>query len=110
MGMYMDKERLLFIKALRAIKEQKEYDLSKANKLGEVYESAFEANLLYNNNILVDGMINFLKGLTNDKLGLIPHFIFELDFGRTGDCVVSIDNEDYDISTSGKLYDVLKTI
>lgn len=67
-----------FISLIDALKKQKEYDETCSRKLKDV----FGEYVSYNNDYLVDSIIDFLVQELNDKSEWITYYIFELDFGE----------------------------
>lgn len=101
----------MFIKTIDSIENQLNHDHKCCEAFNIILPSDYVSG--YDNGRLYDQMIKLLQYLTNDNSddGWIEYFIWELDFGRKykkGCC--KINGKDVNLSSSGKLYDVLKEI
>jgi hypothetical protein len=99
----------LFIRAIEAIKKQRDLDVEMAKHLGAAFPYAFEANLLPNNESLQNMLIEILQEEMNDiETCWIEHFCWELNFGaknyRLG---VFVNEEEVPMSNAAELYDFL---
>ena len=104
----------LFIRAIEAIKKQRDHDVEMAKHLGAAFPNAFEANLLPNNESLQNMLIEILQIEMNDiekakyQPTWIEYFCWELDFGaenyRLG---VFVNDEEVPMSNAAELYDFL---
>ncbi len=105
--------RELFIETIEKIKQQYQHDVRCSKLLSQIYPNAFEANLMYQNNLLVNQIVKILQVELNDELphSLVEFFIWELDFGKKqkqGNCSAwRKDGSAIDLSDAGKLYDFL---
>jgi predicted HAD superfamily hydrolase len=76
----------LFIKAIEALKKQRDIDIEVAKHLGVVFPYAFEANLLPNNESLKNMLVEILQEEMNDVENCwIKHFCWVLNFGSKND-------------------------
>lgn len=106
----------LFIKSIEAIEKQYRYDEMVAKKLGEVYTSAFDANLLYDNHHLSNALMEILQVQMEDTTlcefgqSWIEYFCWELDFGRKNDKMkaTNADVSNIPLSNAGELWDFLE--
>jgi hypothetical protein len=106
--MKISKEEFSFY--LDSIKLQQQKDLENAQLLGKVYP-AFEANLMYDNSILVKALIRLLEKLTRDDNKTIEYFIYELNWGSDGDkfCIKdSFRGKQWNLKSVDDLYEYLK--
>lgn len=107
--------RELFISSIEALEKQMKYDIELSERLGKVYENAFEANLMYNNEILSEALLNILKEEMNDKekdkygYGWINWFCYETNFGKENFRIKAYDKnkEEIKMENAGDLYDFL---
>jgi hypothetical protein len=111
----MDKNT--FVKTIKALHLQYKSDLAFAENMGKCFPSAFEANLIPNNDLLSQQLIEILEHAMfehefhdpeNPQPSWIEYYCHELEFGEKfyPGCVK--DQEDViDISTPEKLYDFL---
>lgn len=107
----------LFIKSIEAIEKQCRHDESGAKKLGEVYSSAFDANLLYDNHHLHNALMEILQVQMQDtelcRFGQswIEYFCWELDFGRKNDKMkaTNADGSNIPLGNAGELWDFLES-
>lgn len=99
----------LFIETINAIKQQYLHDVECSELINKVYSYAFEANLMYNNHILLNQLIKVLKDDIKDYGDTIEYFIWELEFGAKckGDSITLQDGIKVDLSDASKLYDYL---
>ena len=67
---------------IEAIKKQQDYDIQQAKRANKFFPNAFNANLLYDNEILHNAIIQMLELIFNDKDEWIKHYIQELNFGE----------------------------
>jgi hypothetical protein len=104
----MNKE--LFVNTIEQIKKQEEMDIRNSERLNEIFPNAFNANLIYNNQLLKDQLLKLLKIEMNDGDDWIEYFIYELDYGKKYREGVAVKNDGVNInlSDSGFLYDFLK--
>lgn len=97
-----------FIKSIEAIKLQWDNDKEKAQLLSKVFPENYEANMLYDNNIMKEAFIDLLTEQMNDNDGFIEYFIYELDFGKKGEkLAIIIDNKKICLKNSEDLYNFL---
>lgn len=101
----------VFVRALKALEAQMEYDISKSEELGKVFPNAFSANLIYDNSKLFDTVIEMLEVATEDKESWIHHFCYELDFGKEEYRLKSFDKDGkvIPLSTPEELFDFLES-
>jgi hypothetical protein len=103
----------LFIKAIEAIKKQRDHDIKVAKHLGAAFNNAFEANLLPNNDYLLNMLIEILQIEMNDigsirEPSWIGYFCWELDFGVKNDHLKVYKNGiEVPMSNAAELYDFL---
>jgi hypothetical protein len=104
----------LFIESIGAIKKQNDHDNKCSKLLSKIYKNCFQANLLYDNNLITNQLIKLLQVDFNDDHNdsWIKYFLWELDFGRkNGNCSAwRKDRSVIDLSNAGKLYDYLISI
>lgn len=106
----MNKE--LFIETIEKIKQQHLHDVKCSELLNQVYSNGFQANLMYENHLLMNQVIKILQVQMNDENGhhsWIEYFMWELDFGVKNDKLKAYrqDDSEIDLSDSDKLYDFL---
>jgi len=104
--------RELFIETIEKIEQQHLHDVKCSKLLGQVYSNGFEANLMYENHLLMNQVIIILQVQMNDENGhhsWIGYFLWELDFGKKNKELQAFrqDNSIIDLSDAGKLYDYL---
>jgi hypothetical protein len=104
--------RELFIETIEKIEQQHLHDVKCSKLLGQVYSNGFEANLMYENHLLMNQVIKILQVQMNDENGhhsWIEYFLWELDFGKKNKELQAFrqDNSIIDLSDAGKLYDYL---
>jgi len=103
----------LFIRAIEAIKKQRDYDIEVAKHLGAAFHNTFEANLLPNNDYLLNILIEILQIEMNDigtirQPSWIGYFCWELDFGAKNDHLkVYANDREVPMSNAAELYDFL---
>jgi hypothetical protein len=99
----------LFIESIDIIKKQYLYDIECSELINKVYGNAFNANLLYDNHLLLNQLIKVLKDDIKDYSDTIEYFIYELEFGNKckGDSITLKDGTKIDLHDAGKLYDYL---
>jgi hypothetical protein len=99
----------LFIKAIEALKKQREIDIEVAKHLAKVFPYAFEANLLPNNESLKNMLVEILKEEMNDKKTCwIEYFCWELNFGSKNDHLKVYKNGiEIAMANATELYDLL---
>ena len=102
----------LFIETIEKIKQQHLHDVKCSELLNQVYSNGFQANLMYENHLLMNQVIKILQVQMNDENGhhsWIEYFMWELDFGIKNDKLKAYrqDNSEIDLSDAGKLYDYL---
>ena len=107
-------KRELFIEAINAIEKQLKKDIEISKTLGKVFTSAFEANLMPDNQLLSNALIKVLQKEMNDtkrKYGQswIEWFCFETDFGNESYRLQAFDENKQLIKmdNAGDLYDFL---
>ena len=105
-------KRKTFIKAMEALEAQMDYDNKMSDKSGEAFPNAFTPNLLYNNTIIIDGLINVLKKEMKDNFNWIEWFIYDTDFGKDRGMsnIFELHNKKRLVSNAGELYDFLRKI
>lgn len=97
-----------FIKSIEAIKLQWDKDKEEAQLLSKVFPENYEANMLYDNNIMKEAFIDLLAEQMNDINGVIEYFIYELDFGKKGEkLAIIIDDKKIYLKNSEDLYNFL---
>lgn len=104
--------RELFIETIEKIKQQHLHDVKCSELLNQVYSNGFQANLMYENHLLMNQIIKILQVQMNDENGhhsWIEYFMWELDFGSKNDKLKAYrqDKSKIDLSDAGKLYDYL---
>lgn len=101
----------LFIETIEAIDKQDDWDIMNAERLGDVYENSFSANLIYNNSYLQNALIKILQVEFKDEHAnsWIEYYMWELKFGRnyTDGCVTRKDKSFVNLSDAGNLYEWL---
>lgn len=102
----------LFIETIEKIKQQHLHDVKCSELLNQVYSNGFQANLMYENHLLMNQVIKILQVQMNDENGhhsWIEYFLWELDFGKKNKELQAFrqDNSVIDLSDAGKLYDYL---
>lgn len=101
----------LFEITLRAMQEQDEKDIEYGKKLAIIYNSAFEANLLYDNSKLFKALIRILSIELFDENKFIEYFIEECNYGKNPKKVIWKDTNDNKkevlLDSAEKLYDFL---
>lgn len=106
----MNKE--LFIETIEKIKEQHLHDVKCSNLIGQVFSNGFQANLMYENHLLMNQVLKILQVQMNDENAhhsWIEYFLWELDFGKKNNKLKAYrqDKTEIDLSDAGKLYDYL---
>ena len=98
-----------FTKAINTLQAQINYDEEWAKKVGEVFPAAFDANLLYNNREITEGLISLLESLTGDgNTKWIDYFMYECDFGNKElECHYE-DGTPFILKTPDDVYDLLE--
>ena len=103
--------RELFIETIEKIEQQHLHDVKCSKLLGQVYSNGFEANLMYENHLVMKQLVKLLQVEFNDEHehSLIEYFIWELDFGVKNDKLKATDKNGKNIplSTPSELYDCL---
>ena len=103
--------RELFIETIEKIEQQHLHDVKCSKLLGQVYSNGFEANLMYDNHLLMKQLVKLLQVDFNDEHehSLIEYFIWELDYCKKNKELQAFrqDNSIIDLSDAGKLYDYL---
>ena len=109
-------KRELFIEAINAIEKQLEKDIEISKILGKVFTSAFEANLMPDNQLLSNALIKVLQEEMNDtkrKYGQswIEWFCFETDFGKRSELkAYDENNKEIKMNNAGDLFDFLSSL
>ena len=110
----MDKQ--LFIKSIKAIQKQIEYDISVSEHLGKAFPESFTANLLPKNHYLQNALLEVLQVEMNDtelcSMGQtwIEYFCWELNFGQENWRLKVTDNgKNIPMSNAGELWDFLNS-
>jgi len=101
----------LFVEIIQAIQKQRKKDIANSEKLGELFPSAFTANLLYDNEALESILIKTLEHIFNDEENKwIDYFIYELDFGKEykTNSVIDKNGNEIKLSNPKELYELLK--
>ena len=99
-----------FTKAINALQTQFNYDKEWAKKVGEVFPAAFDANLLYNNREVTEGLESLLESLTGDEdTKWIEYFIYECDFGNKELECRHEDGTTFILKTPEDVYDLLES-
>lgn len=103
-------EKELFVKSIVAIQKQLQHDILVAEKLGEAFPNAFNANLLPDNHWLQNALIENLATAMKDKDSWIEHFCWELNFGAENYRlkVYDKDKKEISLSTPEELWEFLK--
>jgi len=92
-----------FKKAIEAIREQMKLDDNMDKHLSEVFTEA--SGLLYVESPAMEGLLDLLKDLCNDKNNWIRYYVFEIDFGKTAE-VIENGNE-IPLKTVEDLYNLI---
>ena len=99
-----------FTRAINALQTQSNYDKEWAKKVGEVFPAAFDANLLYNNREVTEGLISLLESLTGDEeTKWIDYFMYECDFGNKELECRHEDGTTFILKTPEDVYDLLES-
>jgi hypothetical protein len=99
-----------FVSCMEAIKQQRDKDSANAKLLGQVYD-AFEANLMYDNHVVVNSLLGLLEALTGDENKTIDYFIYELEWGTQGHKLAITDTvrgKTWNLQSIEDLYKYLK--
>lgn len=111
MKCYAPFSKKFFKECLKAIRKQQRFDRECAYSIKRLFPSAFEANLIYDNSIVIEQLIKVLKVAFNDNHGhsWIDYFIWELDWGnRNKELNVTDENgNDIPLSNDSDLYNLL---
>ena len=99
-----------FTRAVNALRAQINYDREWAKKVGEVFPAAFDANLLYNNREVTEGLESLLESLTGDEeTKWLEYFMYECDFGNKElECHYE-DGTTFVLKTPEDVYDLLES-
>jgi hypothetical protein len=100
----------LFVETIKQIQLQQEHDIQVSRHLGKAFPSAFEANLMPDNRLLVSQLIKILETELEDlECKWIEYFMYELNFGRMFKMgmVTDENHEVVDLSDVGKLWEFL---
>ena len=99
-----------FSRAVNALRAQINYDIDWAKKVGEVFPTAFGANLLYNNREITEGLISLLESLTGDEnTKWIDYFMYECEFGDQELECKHEDGTPFTLKTPEDVYDLLES-
>jgi len=94
-----------FVDILDALESQQKLDHSNSKKIGRVFNSAFNANLLYDTSRLTTALDDLLYHGVGEVEDLVDHFMYEMEFGKKTEFEYMIDSVTIDLSNSSKLYD-----
>lgn len=109
--------REMFIKTLELLDAQMQKDIAFSEGLNKLFPNAHAANLLPDNELLIDATIQLLETSMEDAPtdvwqnsmdSWITYFCWELDFGRENYRLPVFDNQQVvPMSNAGELYDFL---
>lgn len=71
-----------FVKIIDALELQSKVNVEFAENLGKAFKNAFVANLLPDDETLVNAVISLLKENLGDTNDWIDYYIYELEFGK----------------------------
>lgn len=72
----------LFVKSIKALETQNNYDICVSENLCNAFPNAFKANLIPDNSIVQDALIAVLEHVMEDSEQWIQYYCWELDFGK----------------------------
>lgn len=108
-------KRETFIMAIEAIDKQYQHDIEIAEKLETVFTGCYSANMMYNNNLLLNALFGVLQEEMKDEIlnefgkSWIEWFCWETDFGRESFRLKAYreDGSVIKMENAGVLYDYL---
>ena len=80
-----------FVKAINGVERQAKLDRTNSKFLGKIFPNAYSENLIYDNNLLINILIDILCEIMGDNneyfddVRWIEYFIYELNFGKDND-------------------------